>query len=186
MKTRLLLILMNLFSVVSLIGAFYYPFMHCELALDLPGWLPDTMSASMQNWIIAKGGIPVGPHYLLETIRNLFIAKEFFIGLAIGIFSIVFPVLKIAIVFILSLFGDNIPEIPRRRILVTLNSISKWSMADVFIVGMLIVFMKAEGFHFRFTVGTGLYFYAAAAILSAISFHLLMISYLPKITGDKF
>ncbi|MCF6290162.1 MAG: paraquat-inducible protein A [Desulfobacterales bacterium] len=174
MNNRLILISFNIISAACLVAAFCYPFMYSEFSLELPDWLPDFLAARTQEWIIQKGNIPTGPHYLFEIIRNLFLAREFLVGIAIALFSIGFPFIKIGLVFFLTLFGHKLEATFRHRLLTTLNSVSKWSMADVFIVGMLIVFMKAEGFHFRFTADAGLYFYAAAAVVSAISFHLLM------------
>ena len=60
----------------------------------------------------------------------------------------------------------------RQRIAEGLKAIGRWSMADVFIVGMVIVFLKAEGFHFHYAARAGLYLYAASAILSAVAAHI--------------
>lgn len=183
-NNHLISISLNLISFACLIAAFYFPFMYSEFSLELPDWMPDFLATRTQEWIIQKGNIPTGPHYLFEIIRNLFLSREFLVGIAIALFSIGFPFIKIGLVFFLSIFGHKLEATIRHRILTTLNSVSKWSMADVFIVGMLIVFMKAEGFHFQFTVGAGLYFYAAAAIVSAISLHLLMSSHIKSTKAD--
>ena len=166
--------LLSIISLLSLIAAYCYPFMYSEFMLELPGWFPEFLADRTRNWIIYKGRIPTGSHYLFGMIGNLFLAHELFIGTIIAIFSVGFPTIKIATIIFLA-FSDNGKEtIFRQCLMKALSLVSKWSMADVFIVGMLIVFMKAEGFHFRFTAGIGLYFFAGAALLSTISLQLLV------------
>ena len=170
---RHIVLTLSLAASACLVAAFYYPFMYSDFNLEFPAWMPGFLAAKTQAWIIQKGNIPTGPHHLLEIVLNLFLAHEFFVGIAIALFSIGFPIIKIGLVFFLSLFGHRLEATHRHRLIAILNSVSKWSMADVFIVGMFIVFMKAEGFHFRFAAGAGLYFFAAAAILSAVAFQIL-------------
>jgi uncharacterized paraquat-inducible protein A len=50
---------------------------------------------------------------------------------------------------------------------------SKWSMTDVFLVALLITFFKADTFNFRFEAESGLYFFAAGALLSTITVQVL-------------
>lgn len=168
------LLLLSIISLLSLIAAYRYPFMYSEFMLEFPGWFPEFFADRTRNWIIYKGRIPTGSHYLWGMISNLFLARELFIGTIIAIFSAGFPAIKIATIIFLTLSDNGNVTIFRQRLMKALNLVSKWSMADVFIVGMLIVFMKAEGFHFRFTAGIGLYFFAVAAFLSTISLQLLM------------
>lgn len=164
---KFLLGAMSILSFCSLVAAYCYPFMYSEFVLDMPFWLPNFLAGKMQDWIICKGKIPIGPQYLFGIVRDLFFGREFFVGMAIATFSIVFPLIKSLLASFLSIFGGTLELRVRERLLSILNHIGKWSMVDVFIVGMLIVFMKAEGFHFQFKIGAGLYFYAFSAMASS-------------------
>jgi uncharacterized paraquat-inducible protein A len=60
------------------------------------------------------------------------------------------------------------------KIIKAIGYVSKWSMADVFIVALIIVMFKAKGFNFKFTAEAGIYFYAISAILSSLAILLIM------------
>jgi len=156
-------------AAVCLVGAFWLPFMHAEFSLNLPAWIPRPLAARMREWLIIKGRIPVGDQYLWGVIRNLFTAREYLVGWAILTFSVVFPTLKIGLCAALAGGAPVVPERVRRQLVHGLAVAGKWSMADVFIVGMIIVFIKAQGFHFSFAAQPGVYCYAAAAVLSSLA-----------------
>jgi len=131
------------------------------------------MIKPLKEWLIAQSRISIGPQYLCEIISKLFLSNEFFIGLAVMTFSLILPLIKSAIVCFLSLTFNHMEESKRKNIVKLLSSISRWSMADVFIVGLCIVFFKAEGFHFRFSAGYGLYFYVLSSFLTSMAYGLL-------------
>jgi paraquat-inducible protein A len=160
-------------SALCLVGAFRLPFMHSEFALDLPAWVPDMMVGRIRLWLIDKGRIAVGDHYLWGVIRKLFAAREYLVGWAILLFSVVFPVAKISLCLVLASGASLLSVRTRHRVHRALSVAGKWSMADVFIVGMVIVFFKAEGFHYNFTAQPGIYYYAAAAVLSSLAVSLV-------------
>jgi hypothetical protein len=162
-----------LLAAAFLIAAFWLPFMHAEFTLALPSWMPRPLAAHVREWLIAKGRLPVGDHYLWGVIRNLFTAREYLVGWAILLFSVVFPVSKIILGMLLTAGAHWVSTELRGRLLRILAVTAKWSMADVFIVGMIIVFFKADGFHFTFTARPGIYCYAAAALLSSAAVSLI-------------
>ncbi len=170
-RTNLLPVLVGA-SAFCLLGAFYFPFMHSEFSLRLPKWIPHIIALQIRDWLIDEGKIPTGDHYLWGVIGRLFAAREYFVGWAIFLFSVFVPALKIVLCGILVAPASVSPR-SRRALARTLALVAKWSMADVFIVGMIIVFFKAEGFHFAFEARAGIYFYAAAAILSSLAVALL-------------
>ena len=172
-NTRYALILLSCFSIICAILAYCVPFMYIEFILELPDWVPDFISGRLQDWIVQQGNVETGPQYILLTIYRLFQVREYFIGAAIAVFSVMFPFLKIGLILYVSILQSNRSSSYRNKLIKLISFISNWSMADVFIVGILIVFIKADGFHFRFTSGPGIYFYAMAAILSGISFKCL-------------
>jgi hypothetical protein len=127
----------------------------------------DAFQTCTKWWVVDKGGIPIGDQYLLEIIQRLFKTKDVPLGLMIVLFSICFPLLKVGLSLYLSI--RPITERTIRFLSIT----SKWSMTDVFLVALLITFFKADAFHFRFEAGTGLYLFAAGALLSSVTVMLL-------------
>ena len=94
------------------------------------------------------------------------------LAIVIFSFSAVFPVIKLTLSMALS-SGMPLSHKRRRKLQKFLEISSKWSMADVFIAAMIVVFFKAEGFQFEFAPQAGIYCFALAAIGSSVSVHLL-------------
>ncbi len=157
-----------------LIGALYYPFIKSTFSVDFPDWMPNWFSIhkELEEWIVKKGKIPVGNQYLLGIIKSLFEEGSFFLGVIIFLFSVVFPMLKIVLCAIALIPSQK--RDAKDKIIKTIGYVSKWSMADVFIVAVIIVMFKAKGFNFKFTAESGLYFYAFSAILSSLAILLIM------------
>lgn len=160
-------------AAVLLAAAFSLPFVSSTFCLKLPGWLPNAIAGRVREYLIATARIPVGDHYLWGIIRDLFNAREFFVGTAILLFSIVFPCVKIILLAGLAVRGHRLSARLRQTCFSVLASAGKWSMADVFVVGMAIVFFKADGLHFAFTALAGAYCYAASAVLSSVGMTLV-------------
>ncbi len=163
------LVLTSALALISLGVSFCLPFIHSNFRLDMPGWLPHRLASSIHQLAIDKGRIPIGHQYLIGIIRELFESEEFVLGWAITLFSFILPVIKVLILFFLSLTGRQLSPPIRHRFLAILHAIGRWSMADVFIVALCIVIFKAEGFHFQITAKAGMYFYAFSACLSTLS-----------------
>lgn len=161
-------------SAVFLAAAFYFPLIHSSFEVDFPDWLPDWFGLhnDIEKWIIRKGKIPVGEQYLLGIIKALFDDGSLFLGTLILLFSVVFPVVKI-LLSVIALLPDRRGTRSGDNVLKAIGFVSKWSMADVFIVAVVIVMFKAKGFNFTFHAEAGIYFYAASAILSTLTIYLL-------------
>ncbi|MFA9407250.1 MAG: paraquat-inducible protein A [Candidatus Dadabacteria bacterium] len=161
-------------SALLLIGAFYYPFIKSTFSVDFPDWIPNWFSLhdELEEWIVKKGKIPVGNQYLLGIIKSLFADGSFFLGIIIFLFSVVFPILKIVLCAVALISFQKTDA--KDKIIKAIGYVSKWSMADVFIVAVIIVMFKAKGFNFKFTAEPGIYFYAISAILSSLAILLIM------------
>lgn len=157
-------------SALLLVGAFYFPFIHSKFHLDLPDWIPNWfgLHSELRDWIVKKGKIPTGDQYLLGIIKSLFLEGSIFLGIIIFLFSVVFPVLKIvlSIVYISRSFSKQ--AMSSDGLFRAIGLVSKWSMADVFIVAVIIVMFKAKGFNFSFSAESGIYCYALSAVLSSL------------------
>lgn len=131
-----------------------------------PGWKP-----CVKAWMTHKAGIPVGIQTLPGVIAGLFQRSEWILGLLLVLFSLIFPAAKILLSGILALGLGRLRG--RERLRTVLAHTSKWSMTDVFVVALLIVFFKAESFNFRFEAEIGVYLFAVAAIASSLAIMLL-------------
>jgi Uncharacterized paraquat-inducible protein A len=112
---------------------------------------------------------------ILGTIKQLANAGYWLVAILIGLFSVVVPVTK-GIMIVLA----NTSAQGERRALFrkTSSLISKWSMADVFVVAMMVTFLAAnaitdEVLNFQSSFGPGFYFFTAYCLLSIASSQLL-------------
>ena len=74
---------------------------------------------------------------------TLFNEGEYILFLIIFVFTILFPVVKIVLLFLIHYFRFWSLE-KRKRFLHYLSIVSKWSMLDVFIVALLVVIVRWE------------------------------------------
>ena len=147
--------------------------------LEFPGWVgtvdriyPGDLEEQLKGWISSLTGVPEGEQYLFGIIGELWSTQEFLLAGAIFLFSAVFPVMKLGLALALS-SGSPMRPTMRRKLQKLLDSTAKWSMADVFIAAMVVVFFKAEGLQFEFAPRAGIYCFAFAAIGSSVAVHLL-------------
>lgn len=155
-------------AAASLAAAFLLPFVSSAYFLQLPPWLPNAIAGRVREYLISTARIPVGDHYLWGIIRDLFNAREVFVGSAILLFSVVFPFVKLIMVAALLLSGHRLSAPIRQTCLNILHGAGRYSMSDVFVVALTVVFFKADGLHFAFSARPGAYCYAVSAVLSSI------------------
>ena len=114
---------------------------------------------------------------ILGAIRELHESGYALVAFLVGLFSIIIPAIKGLMVLYLG-FG---PAGPGRDRLQRFNSaISKWSMADVFVVGVFVAFLAANAVEerdglisFRAELGPGFYFFSGYCLLSILASQLL-------------
>ncbi len=75
------------------------------------------------------------------TVKELFRTGNDFVGFLVMLFSIVIPVTKILLMLVGSYFYDS--KNSRKAFLIS-SVISKWSMADVFVIAIIVAFMAAN------------------------------------------
>jgi paraquat-inducible protein A len=94
-----------------------------------------------------------------------------FVAGLILLFSILIPFIKATLIIpIFALRGSPASA----RIYRFVRAISKWAMADVFAVGMLIAFLVAKGTaNLGASAGPGFYFFASYCLVSNLAFQLL-------------
>jgi paraquat-inducible protein A len=115
-------------------------------------------------------GLKEDSSYLTSTISYFFTEGEYFIGILLFIFSLVFPILKFIVVGIRLL---NISYPYKKGISNFLDSINKWAMLDVFVVALVIVNMKMDSIFIKTKLEIGTTFFALSIVLLMICTHLL-------------
>ena len=129
------------------------------------------------------GGVPTGQFYLVDIVRRLFVGDEYVLALAILCFSIVFPGVKLAAcAYCLS---PRLSKERRHSVASFVGRFGKWSMADVFIVALIVVFFKAKGFHYEFRVGVGFIAYCVSFAASSVAASLVLASGRPPIPAER-
>lgn len=123
-----------------------------------------------QDWIAAQVGITRGDQYLLSMIQDTFGHGEVFLGTIILVFSVLFPLSKNILGVAASLSGS---ESSKQSLYSLLSKVSKWSMTDVFVVALLILFMKADNIHLYMLADKGVYCFAISALLSSLGAYFL-------------
>lgn len=110
---------------------------------------------------------------ILGTVRQLFETGHVLVGFLVMLFSVIVPTIKIVLVTTAALGRKGLAA---DRLLAIGNAIGKWSMADVFVVGIIVSYLAAnasEGIgdlvqlnaHF----GTGFYFFLGYCLFSVAS-----------------
>ena len=107
---------------------------------------------------------------ILSLIETLWLEDSALLALAVLLFSVVFPLLKLGIVFITAVApGAEVAHSPLIR---WAGILSKWSMMDVLLVALVITAAKTSGLA-EAIVQPGLWFYAISAVCGAIAAGLL-------------
>jgi hypothetical protein len=113
---------------------------------------------------------------VVDVIYLLFTHDNVIVGLAILLFSVITPFLKL----LLSLYQFFVPDSKNKVADYFVQYLGKWSMADVFVVSFFLAYLSlqnmAAGVQSETNVLTGLYFFMSFVILSIISSILLKIS----------
>ncbi len=101
---------------------------------------------------------------LWSALEQLRAEGEWGLFLLIGLFSLVFPVIKLVLLALVWNFGNE-GSAAHRRHLRWLEHYSKWSMLDVFVVALLVVSVKL-GALAQVQVREGIYYFAASVLLT--------------------
>ena len=108
---------------------------------------------------------------IVESVKNLHNAGNTFVAALILFFSITVPVIKAAL---LAAILASKRYTTRRRLFLLVRSVSKWAMADVFVVGVFIAYLAAKATDNLDAVAErGFYFFAAYCLMSNLAFQLL-------------
>lgn len=109
-----------------------------------------------------------------QSMKNLYNSGNVFVAGLILFFSITVPFIKAALMFIIMATKESRS---RYRLFQFARSVSKWAMADVFVVGVLISYLAAKGTDNLDAVAErGFYFFAAYCLVSNFAFQLFTVA----------
>jgi paraquat-inducible protein A len=103
---------------------------------------------------------------LWSALETLAAEKEWGLFVLVGSFSVLFPILKLIMLFLIWNLEEATGERHRRH-LRWLETYSKWSMLDVFVVALLVVSVKL-GAMAEARVEFGIYAFAASVVLTML------------------
>lgn len=108
---------------------------------------------------------------IYTTITKLFAGKNYLLGMLILLFSLIIPLAKSLLIVT---YGYLKETGFGKRTLMLIEKIGKWSMADVFIVALLVViFSTKQDIHTSIRVENGVYFFVMYVLLSMLGSSLL-------------
>ena len=107
-------------------------------------------------------------HSLSSAVYALYLDGELFLGAVVLVFSILLPTVKLSYLFVLAALPEEKLR-AQQRVLKRLESFGKWSMHDVLILAITIVYLKSSGLSKAASMPGARYF--------ALSVILIMIAY---------
>ncbi len=118
---------------------------------------------------------------IIGTAQELYTSKHRLVAVLILLFSVVVPVIKgVLAAGTLLPVSDKLKD----RFMMVGNALSKWSMADVFVVGIFVAYLATNGIQeekglvdFDAQLGTGFYYFLIYCLLSIFATQLIGLAY---------
>ena len=110
---------------------------------------------------------------IVQAVRSLYESGNLFVAGLVLLFSIIVPFIKAAMLGVI--LATKAPG-PRYRLYLFVRSLSKWAMADVFVVGIFIAFLAAKATdNLDAVIGVGFYYFVGYCLVSNLAFQFLQI-----------
>lgn len=138
-----------------------------------------SISQQLVSQLNVAGEIPAfeKTRSIVGTVQELYQADKLLVALLIALFSIVVPVLKCLLMLFSAIAKQTNAVLIADRLR---NMVSKWSMADVFVVAIIVAYMAANAtqqteklFSLDAKFMSGFYYFLSYCILSIASAQLL-------------
>jgi paraquat-inducible protein A len=107
-------------------------------------------------------------HSIATILWALYHNEEWFLCLVIGIFSVVFPFLKLLYLLTLCLSPSLSNEFQQKSI-ATIEWLGRYSMTDVMVLALMIFYMNSSGYT-EARVMPGIYCFAASALMTMFAY----------------
>jgi paraquat-inducible protein A len=143
-----------------------------SFALLVPGLLKPllTITASLEL-MGAKREIFTETRSIIQTVRSLHESGNNFVAGLILLFSVIVPFAKAITLLVVLAIRDIVAKLRLHRFI---DSISKWSMADVFLVGVYLAYLSAKATdNLDAEIHQGFYYFAAYCLVSIASLHFM-------------
>ena len=148
MINRWILLILHLFSLV-LLGF---------------GWVLDMLHIDISTHFIVDFNLFNEKRSVVGTLESLWRGSNYWPFFLIFLFGIIVPLLKSAIIFYLLLAKD--PQYKWQRFV---SAISKWAMADVFVISIFVAFLGANAMKdTRASLEPGFYYFSGYVLLSSV------------------
>ena len=105
---------------------------------------------------------------LLDGVVAFFRSGDYFLFAILGLFTVLLPASKICTALLV--WGLGLTHGPAPRLVRLFEQISRWSMLDVLVVALTILFLEGN-LATSADIGLGVIFFAGAVILSTIATH---------------
>jgi uncharacterized paraquat-inducible protein A len=110
---------------------------------------------------------------ILQTVKNLHESGDDFVAGLILFFSVLVPFIKVAMLAVVAITKN--PS-TRYRVFAFVRGISKWAMADVFVVGVFIAYLSAKATDaLDADLHVGFYYFAAYCLVSLLSIEIMRV-----------
>lgn len=106
-------------------------------------------------------------HSMISIIWALYRDDELLLAIVVGVFSVVFPILKLVYLLAAAFVTPGEPG-EKVRWLTDLEWLGKWSMLDVLALALTVFYVKSSNLADAVTL-PGVYFFAAAVVLTMLA-----------------
>lgn len=145
-----------------------------SLALLVPGLFQPALTINASFQLLGKTmQLSNETRSVVGVIKSLHNSGNNFVAGLVLLFSVIIPLAKAALLVPIFTLRD---QAQRGRIYRLVQSISKWSMADVFAVGVFIAFLAAKATaNMSAVAGPGFYYFTAYCLVSNAAFQALRV-----------
>lgn len=156
---NLVAILLTLVSLTMLIPGLVAPLITITASMDLLGVSRELFRETRS---------------ILGAIQSLHDSGNDVVAGLILLFSVLVPALKALLLVVITLLPR---QESRHRLYLFVRSVSKWSMADVFVVGVFIALLAAKATdNLDGVIGSGFYWFTGYALVSNLAFQFLEVT----------
>lgn len=152
-------------SLICLYPGLFQPIMTIDITPKLPLVGEVTLYESTQS--------------IVKTVETLYDNNNKLVAFLILLFSIIVPIIK-AVVLLLVLFTKKMSS--RITLFNFVKAIGKWSMADVFVVGVFLAFLATrsnDGFHAE--IHQGFYYFLAYCLISLVAIQVMKVEEIEEV-----
>lgn len=128
------------------------------------GWVKDVLQIDITVHFMVDINLFSEKRSVVGLLDKLWQSRNYWPFILIFLFGIIVPLVKSGIIFYILLAKNH--NIKWRHFV---NAISKWAMADVFVIGIFVAFLGANAMeNTKATILPGFYYFSGYVLLSAV------------------